>query len=210
VTTIWLDVTDLAAFRRATASATGIQRVVASLAAAEATGLAGAPPLALCQFDFDRGDYVSVAWESIRRLKPAPRAKGIRKTLISIIPRRWRPRRWNPARGAAATGEAWRPLPGDWLLVAGAFWDLHGLPEAELGAKTRHGLRLAVLVYDLIPLFRRNLSAALRPEHSENFALQMERMLRAADVILGISRHTCDDVLRFARESGGSRTRRRR
>ncbi len=92
--------------------------------------------------------------------------------------------------GFAATAE-----PGDVLLVLGSNWFHPFYGELVSQARERHGLRVALLVYDLIPL--------LRPEWCDANLVQRFRhwassLLPQADVLLTISQWSGQDVLRIA------------
>ena len=106
-----------------------------------------------------------------------------------------------PAPAAEATGGIFRRLvaPGDVLLVLGSPWF-----RADYGAfvealKRRHDMRVAVLVYDLIP--------HLHPEWCDPYLVRMFRawfasVLPLADAIFAISRASADDVEAYAAEVG--------
>lgn len=88
---------------------------------------------------------------------------------------------------------------GDWLLMLGAPWahpDYLGLIRTQ---RRRHGLRFALLVYDLIPV--------RHPEWSDGtfvrlFWNRFDDLLRLCDAVLAISRATAADVAAFASERG--------
>lgn len=86
--------------------------------------------------------------------------------------------------------------PGDTVLALGAFWfhpNYVGLIEK---ARSEHGIRFALLVYDMIPL--------LRPEWCEPDLVRIFReaihgALPAADVLVTISQASAADVRRYTR-----------
>ena len=89
--------------------------------------------------------------------------------------------------------------PGDFLVVLGAPWTYPGYADLLRRAQDRFGLRLGLLVYDLIPI--------RRPEWSDRARARLLRavfatLLPAADAVLAISRATAGDVERFAADSG--------
>ena len=89
--------------------------------------------------------------------------------------------------------------PGDFLVVLGAPWTYTGYADLLRHAQDRFGLRLGLLVYDLIPI--------RRPEWSDRARARLLRavfatLLPAADAVLAISRTTAGDVERFAAQSG--------
>jgi len=90
------------------------------------------------------------------------------------------------------------PQPGDLYLVLGAPWSVPG-SAALLAALQQRGVRIALLIHDLIPL--------RRPEWQpqavvKRFRSWFEASLPCCDLVLTISRYTADDVARYARERG--------
>jgi glycosyltransferase involved in cell wall biosynthesis len=91
-----------------------------------------------------------------------------------------------------------RVRPGDVILAPGAHWyhpNYAGLIEQ---ARRDHGIRFALLVYDIIPL--------RRPEWCEPgliriFTLFMNAVLPLADSLFTISRFSAADILRHAAEN---------
>ena len=107
--------------------------------------------------------------------------------------RRTQPRAAPPA---AASGGA--PVrAGDNLLVLGAPWAVPGFPALAAALKARHGLSLAVLFYDLVPV--RHPEWCTR-HATELFGTWLDATLPLCDRLLAISRHTAGDVGRYARE----------
>ncbi len=97
--------------------------------------------------------------------------------------------------GLTVAGFADTAEPGDVLLVLGSNWFHPFYGELVRRARERHGLRVALLVYDLIPL--------LRPEWCDANLVQRFRhwaraLLPQADILLTISQWSGQDVLRFA------------
>ena len=89
--------------------------------------------------------------------------------------------------------------PGDFLVVLGAPWTYPDYAGLVRRAQDRFGMRLAVMVYDIIPV--------RRPEWSDRnrvrvFRAALAALLPAADVVLAISRATAADVERFSVVSG--------
>jgi glycosyltransferase involved in cell wall biosynthesis len=88
--------------------------------------------------------------------------------------------------------------PGDILLVLGSPWS-HPDYAALISAQRQHGLRFALLVYDLIPI--------RRPEWCDRGLVRLfrewfETVLPLSDFVFAISRATASDVETFAREVG--------
>jgi glycosyltransferase involved in cell wall biosynthesis len=109
-----------------------------------------------------------------------------------VIKRRWRSRN----RAAAARREltdhfATTAEPGDILAVFGAAWVVSSFTSYVQRATHEKGLRLALLIYDIIPL--------RRPEwFKERLANAFEQTLPLAHVILAISTATARDVTWYA------------
>jgi glycosyltransferase involved in cell wall biosynthesis len=91
---------------------------------------------------------------------------------------------------------AWDPRPGDVLFIPGAAWFHPDYAQMVRAAREIRGVRVAVLIYDLIPV--------RRPEwcdrqHAEAFRIWIDSMLPLSDRILSISRASADEVLDYAR-----------
>ena len=89
--------------------------------------------------------------------------------------------------------------PGDVLLVLGSTWFHPFYGELVSQVRETLQLRIAVLMYDIIPL--------LRPEWcDQNLVLRFNRWARAllpqADMLLTISQATGQDLIRFAARAG--------
>lgn len=86
--------------------------------------------------------------------------------------------------------------PGDVLLVFGAHWVLPAYGERIAAVKAATGLRVALLIYDVIP--------ALHPEWCGRFMVKLftewlSRMLPIADMTFAISQATAADAEAWAR-----------
>jgi len=122
------------------------------------------------------------------------------RLLIGTSPRKPRPAIRNDVPSEAdecSAPFATHAAPGDVLLALGGFWwhpDYAALVRAHC---QRHGLRFAVMIYDLVPL-----------RHPEWCELGLIRLFRAwfesslplADHVFAISRATAADVAAYARE----------
>lgn len=89
--------------------------------------------------------------------------------------------------------------PGDWLLVLGAPWSHPNYAGLLRSQRRRRGLRLALLVYDLIP--------TRHPEWCDRglvrlFCTWFDSVLPLCDAVFAISRATEADVAAFARQRG--------
>jgi len=102
--------------------------------------------------------------------------------------------------GVASTGRfADLVMPGDVLLVLGAPWSHPDYAVLARGQRDRRGLRLALLIYDLVPL--------RCPEWCDRglvrlFRAWFEKMLPLCDHLFAISQATAADVAAYAREQG--------
>ncbi len=107
--------------------------------------------------------------------------------------------------GAGATGEPDRPSfaasvrPGDTILVLGAPWSHPDYARLIRTHSEKHGLRVAMLVYDLIPL--------RRPEWFDSglvplFQSWIDTMLPLCHQIFAISRATAADLAAYAAQRG--------
>ena len=118
---------------------------------------------------------------------------------VRLLARTLRPRR-PPAVPVPVLSGPPPPLqPGDSLLVLGAPWSVAGFAERLRAVKQRHGVRVTLLAYDLIPVRHpewctRHLTAA--------FTSWLRDTLPLCDQVLAISRDTAADVEAFAREEG--------
>ncbi len=103
-----------------------------------------------------------------------------------------------PAAGSAESFAA-AVRPGDILLTLGAAWWHHDYAGLVARTRDRHGVRFALLLYDLIPL--------RHPEWCDRrliatFTSWLEGVLPQADVLLAISQATARDVVCHAAQRG--------
>jgi glycosyltransferase involved in cell wall biosynthesis len=89
----------------------------------------------------------------------------------------------------------WDPRPGDVLFVPGAAW-YHPDYARMLRKARERGVRVAVLVHDIIPLRRPEWCG---PQHVEAFRTWIESILPLCDTIFSNSRATAEEVLGYAR-----------
>lgn len=94
--------------------------------------------------------------------------------------------------------EAIEPAAGMAYLVLGAFWG-HGGVAGRYAAPRRAGMRIGVLVYDIIPI--------THPEHcderlSHDFALSFADAMSSFDFVLTISEFTAGEVRRYLARHG--------
>jgi len=103
-----------------------------------------------------------------------------------------------PGREATDIFEA-DAAPGDWLVSLGSPWQFQDYAGLMSSACARHGLRFALLVYDIIPL--------RRPEWCNKdvvkaFSACFHNVVPLTDQLLAISRTTAEDTERYAAETG--------
>jgi glycosyltransferase involved in cell wall biosynthesis len=103
-----------------------------------------------------------------------------------------------PAAGSAQAFAA-AVRPGDILLSLGAPWWHHDYAGLIARTRARHGVRFALLVYDLIPI--------RHPEWCDRgliatFTSWLEGVLPQADALLAISQATARDLVRHAAQRG--------
>jgi glycosyltransferase involved in cell wall biosynthesis len=131
-------------------------------------------------------DVLVPLWASARALGRLPRAAWTA---------RWRaPRRGDGGRSLAGAEMA----AGDVLLGLAAPWGSQHMARA-LAARERHGLRYAMLIYDLIPVMRPEFSVAALTRRYREWA---RAMMPVCDVPMAISQATRRDVERFAAREG--------
>jgi len=210
---LWLDVEDLFHYAAHNARLTGIQRLTGELYAA----LVECDPLAVGFVRHgDRCQFKTVSWKDVRdtykRLRgdvlPAPVAPtppvsqvasstGNGSFLVRLKASFARQSTTTAVPTATCDADCLNKAlgPDDVLCTFGAFW--HDIDYAERIARLQRasGVRLAVLVHDLIPV--------LRPEYFEtervrNFGEVMAATLPMADVILANSKATARDVVKWA------------
>jgi len=202
---LWVDVSDLFGYHGVFSRPSGIQRVIFELGQALA---ASAPDQAGIRFvRASASAYLPVAWETIADLfasltdeappeKP-PLATALQlqfaalRALLAILP---------TLRGPA--GEHGTPAgmePGDTLLILGAGWSDAGQVARLAALRQRHAIRIALLVYDIIPLCRPEWSD---PINTARFAGWFDGMLGVCDRMLAISACTAADIARYRRKNG--------
>ncbi len=188
---LWIDVEDLFAHAGAFRRPSGIQRVTFELCRA----LAEANDAGFLRHAGRRGFRVT-SWREIEALF---------QTLATAPPDTAPPRFWEAQLGAIrtlsqlpasllppkASGPAAPFAAGDTLLVAGAGWD-DPTHAARVSTTCRSfGLRLAVLLHDLIPLRR---PEWCDPQTVLRFTRWSDHLLAAADIRLANSQATARDI----------------
>ena len=97
-----------------------------------------------------------------------------------------------------ALGPAIEPMPGDILVCAGADW-LHKDVTVLAELRARHGVSIAVLCFDLIPLLFPNF---FKPQDREPFRRHWERMLPIADLVMVTAERIAADVRELCATAG--------
>jgi glycosyltransferase involved in cell wall biosynthesis len=100
-----------------------------------------------------------------------------------------------------ATGDDFAALvrPGDVFAVLGAPWVYPDYAGLVGDAQRRFGLRLALLVYDIIPIMR---PEWFSPIEVARFRVWLRLLLPSADILFAISQATATDVARFVATDG--------
>jgi glycosyltransferase involved in cell wall biosynthesis len=88
---------------------------------------------------------------------------------------------------------------GDIIVSLGAGWGFPGYMQHIADAKKRYGFRFAVLIYDLIPIENESFVEA---QHVAKFKSWLEQALPVADVVLTISMHSREALLKWAAGRG--------
>ncbi len=202
---LWVDVGDLFGHAGAFRRPSGVQRVVFEVCQA----LAAMDPCGRRAgfVRHGRAGFVPVAWASIAAMfaalaeegPPAP-AKAVSPMRVQIdalqallaIPASFRA----PADGMAASDAV---RPGDVLLIAGAGWSEARHVARVAAARKRQGLRVALLVYDIIPLLR---PEWFDPLEQLRFGRWLEAMLVISDHLLAISAATAGDLATWRASRG--------
>ncbi len=197
--TVWVDVGDLIDYAGAFRRPSGVQRVVFELCRALAAG----GDAAVGFVRHGTAEFEPVAWPAIAAMfgslnndapAKAPAGMWVRQMAalrallavpLSVLP------------GARAMGAPLRR--GDVLLVAGAGWSDPDHVSQVARARQLHGVKVALLIYDIIP--------ALRPEwfdpvQSARFRNWFDGMLAISDRLLAISGATARDLAAYRLQAG--------
>jgi glycosyltransferase involved in cell wall biosynthesis len=89
--------------------------------------------------------------------------------------------------------------PGDIVISLGAPWGLPGYAKHIAAAKARHGIRVAVLIHDMIPVEN---GALVERRHAVQFRKWLREMVPSADAIFTISKYSRQALLEFAAAAG--------
>ena len=88
---------------------------------------------------------------------------------------------------------------GDMIVSLGAGWGITNYMKYMAEAKWRYGIKLAILVHDLIPI---KYEAFVEPHHTVQFRNWLRDAIPLADIVLANSKHTRTALIEFAAESG--------
>jgi len=91
---------------------------------------------------------------------------------------------------------------GDIVLLAGRAWDNSDSMTTLEGAKTNRGVKLAYVVYDLIPIYQQHTFGL---GLTERYSQYLFRILKNADYLFPISESSHRDILKYASEVGITR-----
>lgn len=220
---IWVDVEDFAVYFASSPRPSGIQRVMFEIMGA----LMAEPPGVRFVRRNGPGCLREVGWKQVQALfagvvqptahvnrvgsgsvirralrtlprpvqEPLVRAGRLQLEAVGSLRQflRRNARSGQPEKGA----ETVEMVEGDWLLSLGAPWAVPGFAEVLTALKARTGVRVALLLYDLVP--------ARHPEWCTPglvaaFDTWLDRTLPLCDRLMAISDHTAQDVAAYARE----------
>jgi glycosyltransferase involved in cell wall biosynthesis len=89
--------------------------------------------------------------------------------------------------------------PGDILVSLGAPWGVPNFMKHVAEAKRRYGVRYAILVHDLIPI---EYESFVEQQHVIQFRKWLEDAVTLSDVVLTVSEHSRDVLVRLAETIG--------
>ncbi len=89
--------------------------------------------------------------------------------------------------------------PNDIILIPGRLWDHQEFINYITGYKEKVGFKLAVVIYDLVPIYQQH---TFGPGLTDRYAPYIFQSVYYADLLLPISESTKSDLLRFSNEMG--------
>ena len=181
---LYIAINDLLVYGSAITRPTGIQRVASGLAE-ELMQRYGAECVSVSASGMKRvrlpaADGSSVAARLaepvLRVLSHFPRsiqerARSVARTLLSL-------------RAQRSNGAFIKPEPGSWILVLGAPWIAPGMADAVRLLKERDGVRIALLIHDLLPTTSQRWFADAQGQAAKR---DVETLITAADTIFTVS-----------------------
>jgi glycosyltransferase involved in cell wall biosynthesis len=200
--TLWIDVSDLFGHAGAFRRPSGIQRVIFELG--RALTETSTPKIGFIRHS-SRLTYAEVPWPDIVALFSSLSDDATPPTVTPTRPLRLQleafrallaiPASLRPPRRTAAA-----PLqPDDTLLILGAGWSDSGQVARLARLRQQTGLRIALLVYDIIPLMRPEWTD---PSNAARFQSWFDGMLGITDRLLAISAWTARDIAIHRRRLG--------
>lgn len=185
---IAIDLSDLFFYLRHHPTVSGIQRV--QLGIAEVLQRLDKPSGREVRFVVDAGivgGYIEISSAALYRLKlELGRDEVDHARLLEVMLESQR------------QGTLFMPQPGDVLIVLGAFWVIENAVERFVSMK-RAGVRLVVLVHDIIPITHPEFCEASLTDTFNSFCLHV---LQIADLVLTVSDHTGQEVKAFLEGKG--------
>ena len=210
---VWLDVTT--SWRARDGQFNGTLRVEQSYARELRKVLPGR--LRFCRFDRVRGSFSPVPDDAVELPSKRPEAprSASRKGLSLAFLRGWERefRRWwrglasrLSRRRAERTGASPFPAarPGDAILLAGETWARYDFAVLRQ-LRTRHGLRIAAICQDIIPVVRPQFFESR--EFVDRYRDYVDFLVEDVDLLIAISQSTKADLVAYAARRGGVRGR---
>lgn len=216
---LWVDVGDLFGYAGLFRRPSGIQRVVYEVGQALAALDPDGTRIGFVRGG-EQGRFVPVAWskiaamfgalaaessigpEPLLRMTDLGRAMALQldawRALLQV-PRSVRPDRWAQTERADVGADVQGMAAGDTLLVAGAGWSDPGHTARVAAVRERTGIRVALLVHDIIPLRR---PEWFDPVAVARFGGWLDGMLALSDRLLAVSQSTARDVTDYRRMRG--------
>ena len=181
---LYIAINDLLVYGSAITRPTGIQRVASGLAEeltlryggeCVSVSVAGMKTVRLPATD---GSSVAarLAEPALRALSQFPRsiqerARSVARALLSL-------------RAQRSHGTFTKPESGSWILVLGAPWIAPGMADAVRLLKERDGVRIALLIHDLLPTTSQRWFADAQGQAAKR---DVETLITAADTIFTVS-----------------------
>ena len=181
---IYVAINDLLVYGSAITRPTGIQRVASGLAT-ELMQRYGAVSVSISS----SGMRAATVPDATQRSLAARLAEPVLR-LLSYAPRRAQESFRSVARSLlsrsarSSGGAALTPAPGSWLVLLGAPWIAPGMADAACELRQRGGVRLALLVHDLLPATSPRWFADAQGEAAKR---DVETLIAAADQIFAVS-----------------------
>ncbi len=196
---IFVAINDLVVYGAAITRPTGIQRVAEGLGSALA-GSVGARTVVVSESGLRAANLPSATKRS-----PLARLSEPALRVLARTPRRVQESVRTVARrvlGRAASrqgGDPIAPNAGDWILVVGAPWIAPGMASAVAALRRSHGLRVALLVHDLLPATSPQWFADAQGAAAKR---DVESLIACAEVIFTVSSEVRDELFqRYGRSA---------